>query len=114
MSFSRCVLLCCALFLAGLPAGSFAAERTFGMVTKAEHSLRGRWYSADGSITFRNNGTVWLKGRRYFYAVSDGGMIQLSGHNSSDAISYQLFGKQLTLTVDGITTVYTRTRQAKK
>jgi len=114
MSFSRCVLLCCALFLAGLPAGSFAAEHSFGMVTKAEQSLRGRWYSAQGSITFRSNGTVLLKGRRYFYAVSDGGMIQLSGHNSSDAISYQLFGERLTLTMDGITTVYTRNRPAKK
>jgi hypothetical protein len=110
MSFSRCLLLCSALFLVGLPAGSFAAERSYGMVTKAEKSLRGRWYSAEGSITFGSNGTVRLKGKRYFYAVSDGGMIQLSGHNSSDAISYQLFGDQLTLTVDGITTVYTRTR----
>lgn len=114
MSFSRCILLCSVLFLAGLPAGSFASERSYGMVTKAEKSLRGRWYSETGSITFRNNGTVRLKGKRYFYAVSNGGMIQLSGHNSSDAIYYQLFGGQLTLTVDGITTVYTRTRPGKK
>ncbi|MGA7594306.1 MAG: hypothetical protein WCA64_03840 [Gallionella sp.] len=114
MSFSHCLLLGSALFLAGLPSGSFASERSYGMVTKAEKSLRGRWYSETGSITFSNNGTVRLKGRRYFYAVSNGGMIQLSGNNSSDAISYRLFGDQLTLTVDGITTVYTRTRPGKK
>jgi hypothetical protein len=114
MSFSRCLLLCSALFIVGLPAASFAAERSYGMVTKAEKSLRGRWFSATGSITFSNNGTVRLKGKRYFYAVSNGGMIQISGHGSSDAIPYQLFGDQLTLTVDGITTVYTRTRPEKK
>jgi hypothetical protein len=114
MSFSRCLLLCSALFLAGLPAGSFAAEHSYGMVTKAEKSLRGRWYSTEGNITFGKNGTVWLKGKRYFYAVSNGGMIQLSGHNSSDALPYQLFGDQLTLTVDGISSVYTRTPPGKK
>lgn len=114
MPFSRCILLCCVFFFAGLPAGSFAAERSFGMVTKAEHSLRGRWYSANGSVAFRNSGTVRLKGKRYFYAVSNGGMIQISGDSISDALPYQLFGEQLTLTMDGITTVYTRTRPTKK
>lgn len=115
MSFSRCLLLCSALLLAGLPAGSFAAEHTYRMVTKAEQSLRGSWYSATGStITFRNDGTVRLKGKRYFYAVSNGGMIQLSGSNSSDALPYQLAGDHLTLTVDGHTTVYSRKRPGNK
>lgn len=114
MSFSRCLLLLTALLFVGLPVGGYAAQRSYGMVTKAENALRGTWYSAKNSITFSSNGTVRIKGKRYFYAVSDGGMIQLSGKNSSDAISYQLFGDQLTLTMDGNTTVYTRKRPTKK
>lgn len=114
MSFSRCLLLLSALLLAGLPAGGIAAERSHGMVTKAERSLRGTWYSAEGPVTFRSNGTVKFRGKRYFYAVSNGGMIQLSGTNSSNAIYYQLAGDRLTLTMDGRSTVYSRKRQRKK
>ncbi|MGA8863877.1 MAG: hypothetical protein WBM09_02670 [Gallionella sp.] len=114
MTFSRCILLFASLLFAGLPAGGYAAQHAYGIVTKAEKELRGTWYSAKNSITFSSNGTVRIKGKRYFYAVSDGGMIQLSGNNSSDAISYQLFGGQLTLTIDGNTTVYTRKRPTKK
>ena len=114
MSFSRSLLLLSALLLTGLPAGGIAAERSHGMVTKAESSLRGTWYSAEGAITFRSNGTVKFKGKRYFYAVSNGGMIQLSGNRSSNAIYYQLADDQLTLTMDGRSTVYSRKRSRKK
>jgi hypothetical protein len=114
MFFSRCLLLFSALLLTGLPAGGIAAERSHGMVTKAENSLRGTWYSAEGPVTFRSNGTVKFRGKRYFYAVSNGGMIQLSGNHSSNAIYYQLAGDQLTLTMDGRTTVYSRKRPGKK
>jgi hypothetical protein len=111
MCFSRCLLLLSALLLTGLPAGGIAAERSHGMVTKAESSLRGTWYSAEGPVTFRSNGTVKFRGKRYFYAVSNGGMIQLSGNNSSNAIYYQLAGDRLTLTMDGRSTVYSRKRR---
>ena len=113
MSFSRCLLLF-SLLLTGLPTGAIAAERSHGMVTKAESSLRGTWYSAEGPVTFRSNGTVKFRGERYFYAVSNGGMIQLSGNRSSNAIYYQLAGDQLTLTMDGRSTVYSRKRSRKK
>jgi hypothetical protein len=93
-----------------LPDVGFAAERSYGAVTKAERSLRGAWYSASGSITFRNNGTVRYKGIRYFYAVSNGGIIQLSGNNRVNAIPYQLAGGKLTLIENGKVTVYTRHR----
>jgi len=69
MSFSRCLLLLSALLLTGLPAGGIAAERSHGMVTKAESSLRGTWYSAEGPVTFQSNGTVKFRGERYFYAA---------------------------------------------
>jgi hypothetical protein len=114
MSFSRCFLLLAALLLMGLSEGGFAAARSHGMVTKAEKSLRGTWYSAEGTITFKDNGTINYKGKRYFYAISNGGMIQLSGKHSSNAIPYQLAGGKLTLTVDGKATVYSRQRRGRK
>jgi hypothetical protein len=114
MSFPRFLLMLVALLLMGLSEGGFAAQRSHGMVTKAEQSLRGTWYSAKGSITFKDNGTINFKGKRYYYAVTNGGMIQLSGKHSSNAIPYQLSGGKLTLTVDGKPTVYTRKRQDNK
>jgi hypothetical protein len=114
MCFSRCLLLLAALLLIGLPDGGFAAQRPFGMVTKAESSLRGTWYSAKGSITFKDNGTINYKGKRYYYAVSNGGLIQFSGKHSMIAIPYQLAGGKLTLMVDGNETVYSRHRRGRK
>ncbi len=107
----RSLLLIVVLFFAGSPAGVYAADRSHGSTTQAARSLRGSWYSAEGAITFRNDGLIYLKGKKYYYAVSNGGMIQLSGHNSSNAIPYQLAGGRLTLTWDGKTTVYTRKRK---
>jgi hypothetical protein len=110
MLYSRWILVLAAVLLLSLADGGFAAERSHGMVTKAERSLRGTWYSATGAITFRNNGTVRYKGIRYFYAVSNGGIIQLSGNNRVNAIPYQLAGGKLTLIESGKVTVYTRHR----
>jgi len=112
MSFLRCVLVVFAILLSTVPVGGFAADR--GIVTKAEKSLRGTWYSAKGTITFRVNGRVRIRGKRYFYAVSNGGMIELSGNHSSNAIPYQLAGDKLTLTINGHTAVYSRRRPGKQ
>jgi hypothetical protein len=114
MSFSRCFMLLAALLLMGASGNGFAAERPHGAVTKAEKSLRGTWYSAKGTLSFKDNGTINYKGKRYYYAVSNGGMIQLSGKHSSNAIPYQLSGGKLTLTVEGKSTVYTRKRRERK
>jgi hypothetical protein len=114
MSFSRCFLLLAALLLMGLSDGGFAAGRSHGTVTKTEKSLRGIWYSAEGTITFKDNGTINYKGKRYYYAVSNGGLIQLIGKHSMNAIPYQLSGGKLTLTVDGKATVYSRKRRRRK
>jgi hypothetical protein len=113
MFFSRLMLLV-ALFFMAVPEGSFAAQRAQEMVTKAEKSLRGTWYSAEGSITFKDNGTINIKGKRYYYAVSNGGMIQLNGKHSSNAMPYQLGGGKLTLTIDGQTKVYFRKKPKRK
>jgi hypothetical protein len=114
MSFFRCFMLLAALLLVGISDGSFAAQRSGGMVTKEEKALRGTWYSAKGTLTFKDNGTINYKGRRYYYAVSNGGLIQLTGRHSSNAIPYELAGGKLTLTADGRTTVYTRKRPESK
>ena len=114
MFFSRCVLLLAALLLTGLSEGVFAAQSHPGSITKEEKSLRGTWYSAKGSITFKDNGTINYKGKRYFYAISNGGIIQLRGKHSSKDISYQIFGDELTLAVDGQTVVYSRHRRGGK
>jgi hypothetical protein len=110
MTCSRGLLLLAAILLWGEPDVSFAADRSHGMVTKAERSLRGTWYSATGSITFKDNGTIKYKGKRYYYAVSNGGFIQLSGKNSEKTIPYQLYGDKLTLIESGKTIVYSRKR----
>lgn len=109
----RCVLLAALLFIV-LPPDSFAAGGSHAMLTPAEKSLRGTWYSPKGSITFKSNGTTYIKGKRYYYAVSNGGLIQLSGKHRMNAIPYQLAGSKLTLTVDGEETVYFRKRPRRK
>lgn len=110
MVVSRRLLIIAALLLMGLSDAGIAAERSHGMVTKAEKALRGTWYSTTGSITFKDNGTIKYKGKRYFYAISNGGIIQLSGEHSVNAIPYQLYGEKLTLMENGKVTVYTRNR----
>jgi hypothetical protein len=110
MFFLRCLTLLAALLFMGFSIGGFAAQRYDGMVTKEDRSLRGTWYSAKGALTFKNNGTINYKGRRYYYAVSNGGLIQLSGKHSVNAIPYQLAGGKLTLMENGRTTVYSRKR----
>jgi len=112
MSYSRWLFLPAILLLMCLSDGSVAAQHSRGMTTKEELSLRGAWYSTKETLTFKDNGTINYKGKRYYYAVSNGGLIQLTGKRSSNAIPYQLAGGRLTLTVHGKSTVYTRTRQA--
>ena len=110
MIFQRGLLLLALLSLLGFADAGYASERSHGMVTKAERSLRGTWYSATGSITFKENGTIKYKGKRYYYAVSNGGYIQLSGKNSEKTIPYQLFGDKLTLIENGKSIIYSRKR----
>ncbi|MBI3479977.1 MAG: hypothetical protein HY016_06425 [Nitrosomonadales bacterium] len=112
MSFLRYSLL--ALSLLAFSGSGFAAERPHGTVSKAEQSVRGTWYSAEDSLTFKDDGTIIFKGKRYYYAVTNGGLIQLSGKHSSNAIPYQLAGGKLTLRIDGQPTVYLRHKPPKK
>ena len=107
-------LLITALLFTGFSNSSFAAERSHGETTKAAQSIRGTWYGTEGSLTFKDDGTIIYKGKRYYYAVTNGGLIQLSGTHSSNAIPYRLAGGKLTLTIDGQPTVYSRTKPHRK
>ena len=115
MFFSRCFFLLATLMIVGLSDGAIAARQAHhGFATKADRLLRGTWYSSEGAITFKANGTVHYQGRRYFYAVSNGGLIQLSGKHRSNAIPYQLAGGKLTLMENGEEVVYTHKRPRRK
>lgn len=87
--------------LAGLSQFSFAGENP-------SIAIKGTWRSDEGALTFTSGGTVNYKGRNYFYAVTNGGTIQLQSRHGSKTLSYQLAGDKLTLTGEGKTTVYMR------
>jgi hypothetical protein len=104
MVFSRFLLLFAMLFSLGWSGSSIAASNTSA-------SLVGTWYSANGkSITFKRNSTVTYHGKRYYYAVSSGGFIQLKGKHGDKTIPFLLSKGKLTLTEGGEATVYRRKR----
>ena len=115
MFFSRCFFLLATLMIVGLSDDAIASQRYHGVATtKANRGLQGTWYSSEGAITFKANGTVHYHGKRYFYAVSNGGLIQLSGKHRANAIPYQLAGGKLTLMENGEEVVYTHKRPPRK
>ncbi|OFZ67124.1 MAG: hypothetical protein A2V79_11135 [Betaproteobacteria bacterium RBG_16_56_24] len=105
MAFSRWLFLIAMLFSLGWSGSGQAATK----LTSA--SLTGTWYNAQGkTLTFRASGTIIYHGKRYYYAVSSGGFIQLKGKHGDLTIPFRLAGGKLTLTEDGKTTVYRRRR----
>ena len=94
--------------VAGLSGIGYAAAETRAGSGKPSASIIGTWHSANGSLTFNANSTIMYKGKRYYYAVSSGGLIQLTRKNSSLTIPYQLAGGKLILTTNGKPTVYNR------
>ena len=105
MPLSRWMLLFAMLFSLGWPGSGQAATK----LTSA--SLAGTWSGAQGKkLTFRANGTIIYHHKRYFYAVSSGGYIQLKGKHGDLTIPYEFAGGKLTLTENGVTTVYRRRR----
>ncbi len=104
MTFSRWLFLVAMLFSLGWSGSIHAASKTSA-------SIAGTWYGAQGkTITFRANSTINYHGKKYYYAVSSGGFIQLKGKHGETTIPYQLAGGKLTLTEGGKTTVYRRKR----
>jgi len=109
-SLPRRLLLIAMLALLGMTGSAYSAERHGTAAGKPVKSITGTWYSTEGAITFKASGTVDYEGKRYFYAVTNGGLIQLSRKGSSRAIPYQLSAGKLTLTVNGKARVYSRER----
>ena len=108
MIFSRGLLLFAMLFSLICAGNVHAASKTS---SKTSAAIAGTWYGAQGAtITFKANGTINYHGKRYYYAVSSGGYIQLKGKHGDITIPFQLAGGKLTLTEAGKTTVYRRRR----
>jgi len=102
MTFPRWLLLVAMLFSLGWSASGHASSKTSA-------SIVGTWYGAHGkSVTFKKDGTINYHGKRYYYAVSSGGYIQLKGKKSDLTIPFLLSKGKLTLTEGGVTTVYSR------
>ena len=114
MSTKRWFLLFAMLSFAGLSVfglpGNGYAEQSRAGAGGPSASIKGTWRSAKETLTFNANGTIIYKGKRYYYAVSSGGTIQLTGKHGAVTLPYQLAGGKLTLTVDGKPTVYSRRR----
>lgn len=108
-------LLLVALVFFGLPVAClsgnvYAAEQSRVGSGNPSKQIKGTWHSAKETLTFKANGTIIYKGKRYYYAVSSGGTIQLTGKHGSLTIPYYFTNGKLTLTVNGKATVYTRRR----
>jgi hypothetical protein len=103
-------LLFTGLSVIGLSGNGYATEQSRVRSGMPSASIKGTWHSAKETLTFNANGTINYKMKRYYYAVSNGGTIQLTGKSGSLTIPYQLAGGKLTLTVDGRAMVYTRRR----
>ncbi len=105
------VALLIALPVSGLDRTCHAAEHARPASGKPSDAIKGTWVSPRETLTFNANGTIVYKGKRYYYAVSNGGAIQLTGRSGSSlTIPYTLVSGRLTLTVDGKATTYTRKR----
>jgi hypothetical protein len=105
MALSRWLLLFAMLFSLGWSGSGHAAIKTSA-------SIAGTWYGAHGkSVTFKRNGTINYHRKKYYYAVSSGGFIQLKGKHGDLTIPFQLSGGKLILTEDGKETVYRRKRR---
>lgn len=101
----RCLLLFMALLLSSVPAQ--AAERPREEAGKPAARLIGTWHSASGRITFQSNGIIVYKGKRHYYAAGNG-VIQITHKRIIRNLPYKMFDGKLTITDDGVDTVYTR------
>lgn len=101
----RCLLLFVALLLSSVPAQ--AAERPREVAGKPAARLIGTWHSASGRIIFQPNGIIVYKGKRHYYAAGNG-VIQITHKRIIRNLPYKMFDGKLTITDDGVDTVYTR------
>lgn len=75
--------------------------------TEQTETLNGSRHSEAGTTTSNADGTLISNGQKYFYTAKEG-VITLIGNDGVVAIPYQLSSGKLTVTIDGVTTVFTR------
>ena len=101
-------ILFVALLSLGLPVAASAGETPRAIAGKPSAKLVGVWRSDEGAtISFRSNGIVVYKGRRYHYAAGNGA-IQIKSRKVFRQLPYRIFDGKLTVTDSGVDTVYTR------
>lgn len=104
---SRNSMLFVALLSLGLPVAGSAGETPRAIAGKPAAKLQGSWRSVQGAIVFRSDGIAVYKGRRYHYAAGNGA-IQLKNRKVFRQLPYRIFDGKLTVTDNGVDTVYTR------
>lgn len=100
-------MLFVALLSLGVPVTGSAGETPRAIAGKPAAKLLGTWRSAQGTIAFRSDGIAVYKGRRYHYAAGNGA-IQLKNRKAFRQLPYRIFDGKLTVTDNGVDTVYTR------
>lgn len=91
----------------GLPATVIGGESPRALAGKPAAKLVGIWHSAGGNITFKPNGTMIYKGRSHYFAAGNG-VIQIKSKHLIRNLPYRIFDGKLTVTENGVDTVYTR------
>jgi hypothetical protein len=108
IAMSRNLILFVALLSLGLPVAASAGETPRQIAGKPSAKLVGVWRSEAGAtITFKSNGIVVYKGRRYHYAAGNGA-IQIKNRKVFRQLPYRIFDDKLTVTDNGVDTAYAR------
>ena len=103
----RCLVLFSVLWLSGVSVSVQAGEQPREVAGKPAAKLLGTWHSAHGAITFQPNGIIVYQGKRHYYAAGNG-VIQITHKRIIRNLPYKLFDGKLTITDNGVDTVYTR------
>lgn len=100
-------ILFVALLSLGLPVAGSAGETPREIAGKPSAKLLGTWRSGQKTITFKPHGIVVYKGRRHYFAAGNGA-IQIKSRHVVRQLPYRMFDGKLTVTENGVDTVYTR------
>lgn len=108
IAMSRNSILLLALWSLGAPVAASAGETPRAIAQKPSAKLLGVWRNEQGAkIVFESNGFVVYNGRRYHYAAGNGA-IQIKNRQVFRQLPYRIFDGKLTVTDNGVDTVYTR------
>ncbi len=96
------------VMLLGITEGVQAGESARELAGKPAAKLLGTWHSVQGkNIIFKSNGIIVYQGHRHRFAAANG-MLQIKSRHAMRNIPYKIFDGKLTITENGVDTVYTR------